>query len=119
SDVADGQWYTAAVEWAADNGIVNGVSADLFDPHASLTREQMLVILFNYMNYKGVDIPQSQAQSFADESEISAWALEAVQALQGINIVTGKGNNMFDPKGTATRAEVATVFVRFIEFLAR
>jgi len=119
SDVTDGQWYTAAVEWAAENGIVNGISADLFDPNASMTREQMLVILHNYMNYKGYEITQSQAQSFTDESEISSWALEAVKALQGIDIITGKGNNIFDPKGSATRAEVATIFVRFVEYLAK
>ena len=101
SDVTDGQWYTAAVEWAAENGIVTGISADRFDPHASLTREQMLVILYRYMNYKGYEIPPSQAESFADESEISAWALEAVKALRGINIVSGKSGNVFDPKGTA------------------
>ncbi|URN96664.1 MAG: S-layer homology domain-containing protein [Candidatus Pristimantibacillus lignocellulolyticus] len=119
SDVTDGQWYTAAVEWAAENGIVNGISADLFDPNASMTREQMLVILYNYMNFKGYEIPQSQTQSFADESKISSWALEAVKALQGIDIVTGKGNNIFDPKGRATRSEVATIFVRFVEYLAK
>src|SRR5690606_19371050 len=113
------QWYTAAVEWAAENGIVNGISADLFDPHASLTREQMLVILYNYMNYKGYEIPLSETQAFADENAISTWAYQAVKALQGIDIVTGKGHNLFDPKGTATRAEVATVFVRLIEYLAK
>ena len=119
SDVTDGQWYTAAVEWAAENGIVNGISADLFDPHASLTREQMVVILYNYMSYKGYELPQIQAQAFADESEVSSWALEAVRALQSIGIVTGKGNNLFDPNGTASRAEVATVFVRLIEHLVK
>ena len=119
SDVAGEQWYTAAVEWAAEAGIVGGKSADLFDPHASITREQMLVILYNYMNYKGYELPPSQAQPFADASEISSWALEAVKALQGIGIVTGKGNNIFDPQGTATRAEVAAVFVRIIEYLAK
>ncbi len=119
SDVADGQWYTAAIEWAAEAGIVNGTSADLFDPVASITREQMLVILFNYMNYKGYKIPPSQAQSFADASEISSWAVKAIQALQGIGVVTGKGNNSFDPQGTATRAEAATIFVRVVENLTK
>lgn len=119
SDVEDGQWYTAAIEWAAANNIVSGISADRFDPHAFVTREQMLLILYNYMNYKGYDIPQIQAPPFADESEISSWAVEAVKALQGINIVTGKSNNIFDPQGTASRAEAATVFVRLIEYLAK
>jgi pimeloyl-ACP methyl ester carboxylesterase len=119
SDVADGQWYTAAVAWAADNGIVNGISADLFAPDAPVTREQMLVILYNYMKYKGYTIPQGQAPAFADESKISPWALEAVKALQGIGIVNGKGNNIFDPQGIASRSEVAAVFVRLIEYLAK
>lgn len=119
SDVTDGQWYTAAVEWAAESGIVNGINADLFDPNSPMTREQMLVILYNYMKYKGYEIPESQSKSFADESEISSWALEAVQALRGIGIVLGKPDNLFDPKATATRAEEATIFVRFVEYLAK
>lgn len=119
SDLTDGQWYTAAVEWAAESGIVNGINADRFDPNSPMTREQMLMVLYNYMKYKGYEIPASQSKSFADESEISPWALEAVQALQGIGIVSGKPGNLFDPTATATRAEVAAVFVRFVEYLAK
>jgi len=119
NDVTGGQWYTAAVEWAAESGIVNGINADLFAPNSPMTREQMLVILYNYMKFKGYEIPDSQSKSFSDESEISSWALEAVQALQGIGIVSGKPGNLFDPKATATRAEVATIFVRFVEYLAK
>ena len=119
SDVTDGQWYTAAVEWAAESGIVNGINADRFEPNSPMTREQMLVVLYNYMKYKGYEIPVSQSKSFADESEISSWALEAVQALQGIGIVSGKPGNLFDPTATATRAEVAAIFVRFVEYLGK
>jgi predicted peptidase len=119
SDVTDGQWYTAAVEWAAESGIVNGINADLFDPNSPMTREQMLMILYNYMKYKGSEIPVNQSKSFADENEISSWALEAVQALRGIGIVLGKPDNYFDPKATGTRAEVATIFTRFVEYLAK
>jgi predicted peptidase len=118
-DVADGKWYTAAVGWAAENGIVGGVSEDRFDPDAPITREQMIVILFQYLQYKGIEIPQGQQMSFADADEISSWARDAVQALQGIGIITGKGDGLFDPQGTATRAEAAAVFVRLIEYLAR
>jgi len=117
--VTGGPWYTAAVDWANDSGVVNGIIADLFDPNSPITREQMLVILYNYMNYKGYKFPEGNSKSFADESDISPWALEAVQALQGIGIVSGKPGNLFDPQATATRAEVATIFVRFIEYLAK
>ena len=118
-DVADRQWYTAAVAWAAETGIVNGVGADRFDPHAPITREQMIVMLYNYMKSKGYAIPQGQGRPFADEGKISPWALEAVHALQSLNIITGRNGNLFDPKGVASRAEVAAVFVRLIEYLAQ
>lgn len=98
--------------------IVNGTNADLFDPNSPMTREQMLVILYNYMKYKGYELPESHAKPFTDESEISSWALEAVQALRDIGIVLGKPDNFFAPKATATRAEVATIFVRFVEYPA-
>lgn len=115
SDVTDGQWYTAAVEWAAEKGIVNGLNANLFDPNSPMTREQMLVILYNYMQYKGYQIPESQSKSFTDESEISSWALEAVKVMRSNGIVLGNSDNLFAPKATATRSEAATLFVRFIE----
>ncbi|MBB6019070.1 putative peptidase [Paenibacillus sp. JGP012] len=118
-DVTDGQWYTAAVEWAAEKGIVNGLSTEQFDPHSSMTREQMLVILYNYMKYKGYELPESHSKSFADESEINSWALEEVQALRGIGIVLGNPDNLFAPTAPATRAEVAAIFVRFVEHLAK
>ncbi len=121
SDVTDGQWYTAAIEWAAEHGIVNGMNADLFAPHSPMTREQMLVILFNYMKHKGYEIAESEPMSFADESEISPWALKAVQALPGIGIGFGnpEPDNFLAPKATVTRGEAASIFVRFVEYLAK
>ena len=79
----------------------------------------MLVLLYNYMKYKGYEIPESISKAFADENEISPWALEAVQAMREIGVVLGRPDNQFDPKGTATRAEVAAIFVRFLEYLAK
>jgi predicted peptidase len=117
-DVAIGKWFTAAIGWASETGIVSGTSEDRFDPDAPITREQMIVILYKYLQYKGIEIPQSQGGSFADDSKISPWALEAVRALQGIDVVTGNGDNRFDPKGIATRAEAAAIFIRLIEYLA-
>lgn len=118
-DVTDGQWYTAAVEWSAEKGIVNGSNPDQFSPNSPMTREQMLVILYNYMKYKGYGIPESHSKSFADESEINSWALDAVQALRGIGIVLGNPDNHFAPTAPATRAEVAAIFVRFVKHLAK
>ena len=116
TDVPDNAWYMAAVEWAADIGIVSGVGNDRFDPNAPITREQMAVMLYRYMEYKGFNLEANGiSTAFADEDDISLWALEAVSAIQGMGIVIGKQDNAYDPKATASRAEVATVFARLVE----
>ena len=120
SDVPAGQWYTSAVEWAADMGIVAGIGNNMFDPNANITREQMAVMLNNYVKYKGISFPVSQPSSaFADEKDISSWAIEAVKAIQSAGIVSGKPGNLYDPKTSATRAEVATIFTRFLESIEK
>jgi len=119
SDVAVGVWYAAAVEWAADKGIVTGTGNGRFSPDAAITREQMAVMLYNYIKYKGYIVPSSAAAAFADEERISPWALESVKAIQNMGIVSGKQGNRYDPKTTATRAEVATIFTRLVEALSK
>ena len=116
-DVESQQWYAPPIEWAAENGIVIGTGGGNFSPDAPVTREQMLVILYNYMQFKGITIPAGTAVPFADEDSVSSWALEAVQAMQAMGIVTGRPGNIFDPQGIATRAEVAAVFARFLDCL--
>ena len=115
-DVPDDAWYTNAVSWAAANGIVSGVGNDRFAPAAEITREQMAVMLYNYCTYKGITLlAVSETGNFSDITDISAWAAEAVQAMYQAGILNGKENNIFDPKGTATRAEVAQMFMNFME----
>jgi hypothetical protein len=119
SDVPVAQWYTSAVEWAADMGIVTGIGNNMFAPNANVTREQMAVMLYNYINFKGITLPANNASApFADESEISSWAIEAVKAIQAAGIISGRPGNLFDPQATATRVEVATIFARFIEIMS-
>jgi len=120
TDVPDGQWYTSAVEWAADMGIVNGYGNSLFGSNDEITREQMAVMLNNYIDFKGITLPIVRTPSaFADETELSSWAADAVKAIQTAGIISGRQGNMFAPKATATRAEVATIFARFIEAVAQ
>ena len=116
SDVPYGEWYTAAVEWAADKGLVKGVGNGMFDPDSPITREQMALMLFNYIAYKNLAVQAGYVDTFADEYAISEWAFEAVKTVQYMGIVSGKPGNMFDPQGLATRAEVATIFMRFSGF---
>jgi uncharacterized membrane protein len=115
TDVAVDMWYAPAVEWAARVGIVNGVGDNRFAPETSITREQMAVMLVNYVNYKGYTLPAEQTTTFSDEASISSWARDAVKMIQAAGIINGRPGNLYDPKATATRAEVATIFARFIE----
>ena len=114
TDVPKGKWYTAAVTWAAKNGIVNGVGAGKFDPNANVTREQMCVMLVNYAKFKGITLKTVEAkENFADNGKISSWAKDAVYICQQSDIVNGKGAGLFDPKGTGTRAEASVIFTKF------
>jgi len=119
NDIADGLWYTNAVKWASANGIVSGYGNGKYGPGDDITREQMAVILANYIKFMGYTLPSDAATEFKDEADIASWALEAVKLLQAAGIVSGKGEGVYDPKGKATRAEIATIFTRFIEILAK
>jgi uncharacterized repeat protein (TIGR02543 family) len=116
SDVPDGTWYTDAAAWAQANGIVFGVGDKLFAPNANISRQDLAVILLRYADYAHATFPVKLSYvEFADEAAISAYAQTAVQALFGGGIVSGKADNLFDPQGDATRAEVASILHRFIE----
>ena len=118
TDVKADAYYAPYVNWAAQNGIVEGVTATTFAPDTNINREQMAVIMANYAKKLGYDLPKTlQAVTFADNAQISSWAKDAVKSMQQAGILAGKVNNRFDPKGTATRAEVATVLRRFVEIV--
>ena len=118
TDVKADAYYAPYVNWAAEKGIVNGTSATTFSPDTNITREQMAVIMANYAKKLGYDLPVAhEAVTFADNAQISGWAAKEVKAMQQAGIMAGKGGNRFDPKGTATRAEVATVLRRFVEIV--
>ena len=118
TDVKADAYYAPYVNWAAQNGIVEGVTATTFAPDTNINREQMAVIMANYAKKLGYDLPKTlQAVTFADNAQTSSWAKNAVRTMQQAGILSGKNGNKFDPKGTATRAEVATVLRRFVEIV--
>ena len=118
TDVKADAYYAPYVNWAAQNGIVEGVTATTFAPDTNINREQMAVIMANYAKKLGYDLPKTlQAVTFSDNAQISSWAKNAVRTMQQAGILSGKNGNKFDPKGTATRAEVATVLRRFVEIV--
>lgn len=115
-DVADSDWFAPYVGWAVEKGVASGLGDGIFAPNQSVSREQMAVMLLQYINLSGVELVQNTAsQSFADHEEISVWALEAVYYMQSRGLLSGKENNLFDPQGQATRGEVATLLKNVVE----
>lgn len=119
SDVSPDAWYNAAVEWAAYLGLVSGVGDNLFDPNAPITREQMAVMLHQFILVMGIELDMTDigATAFTDQASISAWAFEAVALMRATGIVGGRPDGSFDPQATATRAEVATIFAQFLQLI--
>ena len=119
SDVADGAWYADAVNWAAENGIVNGYEDGTFRPDAPLTREQMAAFLYNYAAYKGYDVSATNdLAQFSDAAQVSSWAADVVKWAVGADLLHGVGDDKLAPTGTATRAEVAAILANFCENVA-
>ena len=116
TDVAAGQWYTDAVVWATGEKIVSGMGDNLFAPNEKITREQMVVMLYNYAKYLGMDTAAAADMTqFTDGAKVSAWALDAVRWAVAEGYLSGMGNGTLAPQGTATRAEIASVFMRFMK----
>ena len=105
TDTADGAWYTDAVLWASQQDLVTGYGDGTFGTNDPVSREQIAVILWRYAGSPAA----AEAQDFADETAISAYASDAVDWARANGIVNGRENNTFDPQGNATRAEVATI----------
>ena len=118
-DVPVGQWYTDAVIWANDAKIVSGMGEGLFAPNMEITREQMVAMLYNYAKYKGYDVTASaDLSAFADTASVSTWAQPAMQWAVAEGYISGMGDSQLAPQGTATRAEIASVIMRFMEATA-
>ena len=115
TDVKAGQWYTDAVTWAADNGIVSGMSPTIFNPNGNITREQMASILFRYTQFKDRDVSaRADLSKFKDGNKVSGWAKEAMSWANAEGLITGTGVGL-EPTGNATRAQVASILMRYCQ----
>ncbi len=116
-DVEKSAWYGAAVTWASEQGIVKGMSEASFMPAANLTREQVAVMLHQYAKFKNQAVTEekSEIEAMSDFNQISSWAKESMNWAFQQKIINGKGSGILDPKGNATRAEIAQMMKRFIE----
>ena len=119
-DVLDGQYFTNAVIWAAGNGIVDGYGDGRFGFSDPVTRQDLAVILLRYMRFLKIDLGVSEQWiQFADDADISAYAMEALQILNRLDIINGVDINSdaqitIRPRGNATRAQVAAMLHRFM-----
>ena len=116
TDVASGAYYANAVAWANANGIVSGYGSGKFGPNDKVTREQLAAILYRYAQYKKYDVSGANSlDGYTDVQSVSSYAVPALQWANAAGVVTGKSGSKLDPKGYATRAEVAAMLMRFCE----
>ena len=116
SDVASGDWYADPVAWAASEGIVGGYGDGTFGPNDPITREQMASILYRYADYKGLDVSaRASLDAFSDADSVSPWASDVMSWSVSEGIISGMTEDTLAPQGTATRAQVAAMFQRFLE----
>ena len=119
TDVEAGTWYADAVAWAAENGIVNGTTDTTFAPGEDITREQLVTVLYRYAESKGYDVSASADLSgYPDAGQVQDYAQPAMAWAVAEGIVEGVDGNL-NPTGDATRAQIATILMRFCEGVAK
>ncbi|WP_294535788.1 penicillin binding protein PBP4B [uncultured Pseudoflavonifractor sp.] len=116
TDVPAGQWYSDAVNWAAGEGIVNGVGGNRFAPDDNVSREQIATILYQYVLSTGetAEADASVLSGYGDSASVHSWAADGMAWAVGEGIITGKPGSLLAPTDSATRAEVATMLMRFL-----
>ena len=120
TDVETGTWYTNAVLWAAQNGIVNGVTDTTFAPGDNITRQQLVTILYRYAEAKGYDVSASADLSgYPDAGQVQDYAQPAMAWAVAENIIQGMEDGTLKPAGNASRAQIATILMRFCEDVAQ
>ena len=116
SDIPEDSWYSKSVSWAAENNLINGVSENTFSPNSDITREQLAVLLYRYAIYKGYNVTKSldDITNFNDKDNISSYAEDAIIYAVSTGLMSGRNENTLAPTAKITRAEVATILMRFM-----
>ena len=120
ADVDAQAWYTDAVYWARMNGYITGYSDELFGPNDAVTRQQLALILYNYAEDQGYDTDSNLTLSrYTDADSVAVWAVTAMEWAVENGLISGVGDGMLAPTGSATRAMVAQIFMNFLENVAK
>ena len=113
-DVRAGSYCEKAVLWAAEQNIVTGYDDTSFGPDNGVTREQVAAILYRYTQYKGIPAEtRGDLSKYGDAERVSSFALDAMSWAEGTGLITGTGSSMLNPKGLTTRAQMATIIMRY------
>ena len=114
-DLKEDKWYTDAVNWATENELVSGYTDGTFKADTVITRQQMVAILYKYAQLNGYDTSvRGVLSDYSDADEISSYAVDAMRWAVGNHLISGTGNGL-DPKGTATRGQIAVIMQAFDE----
>ncbi len=119
-DILDGEWYADAVKWANANGIVKGISETEFAPNNNITREQIATIIYRYCQFKGIDVTTGEVilANYDDFGAVSDYAVEAIKYAVGSGLMKGRTDRTLNPRENVTRAEAATLIMRFVEMIS-
>ncbi len=116
TDVKDGKYYSKAVIWAKDRGIVSGVTETAFDPNGKITREQLATMIYRYCTVNNLYVDErGDVSSFSDKGKIHSYASDAMSWAVEKKLISGVTKDTLDPRGLATREQVATILRRFDE----
>ena len=120
TDVPENAWYANAVAWGEANGVVSGYDEETFGPEDSITREQMAAILYRYAQYEGIDVSaQADLSVYSDAGSVSDWANTSLSWANAEGLISGMSDTELAPTGTATRAQVAAILMRYCENIAK
>ena len=113
-DVSESDYFYDAVNWGVENGIIEGVSEEEFAPHMSISREQMAAMMYRYAAFKNMDTDaQGDISKYTDADDVDDWAIVAIKWANGVLLINGTSDTTLSPDDNATRAQVATVIMRF------
>lgn len=116
SDTGKNRWYSNAVMWAKENGIVNGYGDNTFRPDKTMTREEMVAVFYRYSEFKGYDTTATKSLAdYSDFKSIQTYAVDAMSWAVAVGLITGFPDGTIRPQGQSTRAQLATVLMRFAE----
>ena len=114
TDVEESEWYGPAVLWASANNIVQGFPGNVFMPNDPITREQMATVFYRYVAYKGYDVSsRTDLSVYTDGDDVSDWAKDAMSWAVSVGLIQGVGDSLLAYQSDATRAQIATIRMRF------